>query len=163
MTIEPAIIKLRAKLAVISAGSKSDFLAAFAVIHTKWHTSEMMSGQGKWNGSAYGFLSFHHEVLAVYQARFAPSLAPGTMAHTSPPFRPAIDNAPDAATFSNMLEDWHNSVHRNTTKYGANFADPAKNIYMPRFWQFHKFINIQFDQWLTAHGQVYDAIDHAVV
>jgi hypothetical protein len=85
-----------------------------------------------------GFLSFHHEVLGVYQARYLPTLAPGAMAHPVPAYRPAIDNSPDVLTFSQALEDWHSSVHRNSKKYTVDFADPTKNIYMPRFWQFHK-------------------------
>ena len=163
MTIEPVVVKLRSSLATMSAGSKAGFLAAFADVHMKWHMSEMTGGIGKLNAAPIGFLSFHHEVLSVYQARFAAGLVPGPMANTVPSFRPVIMTATKAETFSHSLEDWHNSVHRNTKKYGADFSDPVKNIRMLRFWQFHKFIDMQFAAWLKDSGSVYDDIDHTVV
>ena len=162
VAIEAVVTSLRNRLATISAGSKADFLAKFAPIHQSWHMSEMM-GTPKFNGKPIGFLSFHHEALAVYQGKYAKTLAPGAMAHTLPAYRSVIDNATDVLTFSQALEDWHNSVHRNAKKYGADFADPMKNIYMPRFWQFHKFINNKFADWLTAHGMTYDEVDHTSI
>ena len=102
-------------------------------------------------------------MLSVYVAKFKPGLSPGPMAHTSPPYRPVIGTAPDAPHFSSDIEGWHNMVHRNTAKYGVDFADPKKNIYMPRFWQFHTFIDRKFKTWLGAHGQTYDSVDHTVV
>lgn len=161
--MEPVVTKLRSRLAMISAGPRADFFAAFADVHKRWHMSEMMSGVGKFGGKPIGFLSFHHEVLEVYQNRYATSLSSGAMAHPVPAYRAALDLAADAVTFSNALEDWHNSVHRNTKKYGVDFADPTKNIYMPRFWQFHKFIDSHFNAWLTSHHQSYDGVDHTLV
>src|SRR5947207_5852049 len=144
MAIEPVLTNLRAKLSTISAGSKADFLSAFADIHDKWHMSEMRTGKGKFGGKQIGFLAFHHEVLTVYQGRYATSLTPGTMANPLPAYRAAIDSAVDAVSFSHAIEDWHNSVHRNVAKYGVDFSDPTKNIYMPRFWQLHKLIDTTF-------------------
>jgi hypothetical protein len=102
-------------------------------------------------------------VLAVYAATFDPKLTPGTMAKTSPPYRPVIDQATDAIQFSNAIEGWHNLVHRNTKRYGAAFSDPRKNIYMRRFWQFHTFIDGKFQAWLVAQSETYDALDHTAV
>ena len=163
MAIEIVITNLRAKLASISGGTEKQFLDGFKTIHNTWHMAEMNTGVGKFGGKAIGFLSFHHEVVDVYVAKFKPGLAPGPMAHTSPPYKTSIDQAPDAAHFSTEIEGWHNHVHRNIQKYGAAFADPRKNIYMLRFWQFHKFINNKLQKWLTAHGQTYNGVDHSVV
>jgi hypothetical protein len=163
MPIEPVVTKLRTKLAAISAGSKADFLTAFGPIHQRWHMAEMMRGAGTFTGKPIGFLSFHHEVLTVYQAHYAKTLTPGTMAHPSPPYRASIDRQSSIEFFAAAIEDWHNSVHRNTRKYGPDFADPMKNIYMRRFWQFHKFINNKFAAYLNAHHLTYDNIDHTTI
>jgi hypothetical protein len=163
MAIEPVVTKLRAKLASISGGTEKKYLDGFKSIHNKWHMAEMMTGTGTFGGKAIGFLSFHHEVVSVYTARFKPGLSPGPMAHTSPPYKTQINAAPDVSSFSSDIEGWHNLVHRNTAKYGADFADPQKNIYMLRFWQFHTFIDRKFKKWLSAHGQTYDGVDHTVV
>ena len=163
MAIEPVITSLRTKLASISGGTERKYLDGFKSIHNKWHMAEMMTGTGTFVGKPIGFLSFHHEVLSVYVSKFKPALAPGTMAHTSPPYNPAINNATDAAQFSSSIEGWHNLVHRNVQKYGADFVDAKKNIYMPRFWQFHKFIDQTFQAWLVAHGLTYNDVDHTTV
>jgi hypothetical protein len=163
MAIEPVVANLRAKLGAISGGTEKKYLDGFKSIHNKWHMAEMMSGTGTFGGRPIGFLSFHHEVLSVYVAKFKPSLAPGPMGHTSPPYRPLIDTAPDAPHFSSDIEGWHNMVHRNVQKYGAAFADPKKNIYLPRFWQFHKFIDEKLQSWLGANQQAYDDVDHTIV
>ena len=163
MVIEPVITELRQRLQLISNGTKTKFLDKFAAIHSKWHMDEMMTGSGTFGGSAIGFLSFHHEVLAVYISRFDISLTAGPMASTSPPYRPIIDSILKSVEFSNAIEGWHNLVHRNTRKYGQNFSDPKKNIYMIRFWQFHKFIDEKFQSWLTTNQLSYDDVDHTLV
>ncbi len=163
MAIEPVITKLRAKLGSISGGTKKHFLDSFKTIHNSWHMAEMNKGVGTFGGEAIGFLSFHHEVVSVYVAKFAPGLVPGPMAKTSPPYRLRIDGANDAAQFSSEIEGWHNLVHRNTKKYGGAFADPKKNIYLLRFWQFHKFIDEKFQGWLQAHQESYTDVDHSAV
>src|SRR5713226_5604758 len=163
MAIEQVVTKLRAKLASISGGTKKQFLDGFKTIHNAWHMAEMNKGVGTFGGQPIGFLSFHHEVVSVYVSKFAPGLAPGPMAKTSPPYRPHIDGAPDAVQFSIAIEGWHNLVHRNVKKYGTAFGDPKKNIYLPRFWQFHKFINEKFQGWLQAHQQSYEDLDHTAV
>ncbi|MBI3416220.1 MAG: hypothetical protein HY043_13070 [Verrucomicrobia bacterium] len=163
MATEPVITNLRTKLATISAGTEQQFLDSFKTIHNTWHMAEMMSGAGTFGGKPIGFLSFHHEVISVYIAKFKPGLAPGPMAKTSPPYKKVTDLAPDAQQFSNTIEGWHGRVHNNAAKYGPDFADPKKNIYMPRFWQFHKFIDNKFQSWLAAHQQSYGDVDHTVV
>jgi hypothetical protein len=163
MAIEPVVTNLRTKLASISGGAKKHFLDGFKTIHNAWHMAEMNKGVGTFGGQPIGFLSFHHEVLSVYVAKFAPKLRPGPMAKTSPPYRQRIDGAHDAPQFSSEIEGWHNLVHRNVKKYGAAFADPKKNIYLTRFWQFHKLIDEKFQTWLQAHQQDYNDVDHVVV
>lgn len=163
LVIEPVVTDLRERLQLISNETKTKFLRKFATIHYKWHMDEMMTGSGTFGGSPIGFLSFHHEVLTVYISKFDTSLTAGPMANTSPPYRPVIDSILKSVEFSNALEGWHNLVHRNTRKYGRNFSDPKKNIYMERFWQFHKFINDKFQSWLTNNQLNYDDVDHTLV
>jgi hypothetical protein len=163
LVIEPVVDNLRQELQSISNGTKTKFLGRFATIHSKWHMDEMMTGSGTFRGSAIGFLSFHHEVLTVYISKFDTSLTAGPMANTSPPYRPVIDSISKSVQFSNALEGWHNLVHRNTRKYGRNFSDPKKNIYMKRFWQFHKFIDDKFQSWLFNNQVTYDDMDHTLV
>lgn len=162
MAIEPVVSNLRNELNTI-ATTKTNFLKKFAKIHKDWHMSEMNTGTGLFKGSPIGFLSFHHEVLAVYESKFKPGLSPGPMAKTSPPYDTSIDNVHDAAHFSSDLEGWHNLVHRNTTKYGVNFSNPTKNIYMAKFWEFHKFIDGKFMDWLQSHSIKYEDVDHTQV
>ena len=163
MPTETVIKNLRAKLATISAGTEANFLNSFKTIHSTWHMAEMMSGAGTFGGKPVGFLSFHREVISVYIAKFKPGLAPGPMAHASPPYRAVIDNAPDVFQFSNAIEGWHGRVHNNAKKYGPDFAAPKKNIFMPRFWQFHKFIDGKLQGWLDHNQQAYADVDHTVV
>jgi hypothetical protein len=163
MAIELVITKLRTKLASISEDTEKQYLDAFKSIHNTWHMAEMMKGVGTFGGKPIGFLSFHHEVIAVYIQKFKPKLASGPMAHTSPPYKAKINSAPNSAQFSSEIEGWHNLVHRNVQKYGVDFANPKKNIYMLRFWQFHNVINDKFQGWLSAHGQNYESVDHTAV
>jgi hypothetical protein len=163
LVIEPVVDNLRQELQLITNGTKTKFLGRFATIHSKWHMDEMMTGSGTFRGSTNGFLSFHHEVLTVYISKFDTTLTAGPMANTSPPYRPVIDSISKSVQFSNALEGWHNLVHRNTRKYGRNFSDPKKNIYMKRFWQFHKFIDDKFQSWLSNNQLTYDDMDHTLV
>jgi hypothetical protein len=157
--MEAVITDLRAALAMMSAGTKKHFLTGFAPIHKKWHMTEMSGPHGTFNRSPIGFLSFHREVIGVYRARYVPSLASASMAHAAPPYRTLIDNITDPAQFSVAIEGWHNGVHRNK-KYGVNFADPTKNIYMARFWELHEFIDEKLTRYLTKNGLQYDTLDH---
>lgn len=163
MAIEPVLSDLRKELEKISASTKANFLKKFAKIHNEWHMAEMNTGTGTFHGSPIGFLSFHHEVVAVYTTKYKADLSPGPMAKTSPPYKHKIDNALEATSFSSEIEGWHNLVHRNIKKYGANFANPTKNIYMDRFWQFHKFIDGRFENWLQSHSIKYEDVDHTQV
>jgi len=160
LPIEPVITSFRQKLQDISGGTKANFLKKFGTIHAKWHMAEMMSGGGTFNGSRIGFLSFHHEVVTVYVARFDPSITPLT--NPAPSYRQTIDKNTDPLMFSHALEGWHNLVHRNP-KYGPNFGNPRKNIKMKIFWQFHKFIDGNFQDWFSANNLNYDGLDHTLV
>jgi hypothetical protein len=162
MTIEPVVVKLRNRLNSISTGSKNDFLKKFSVIHARWHHAEMMDGIGTFNGSTIGFLSFHHEVIRIYIGKFNQNLTAGSMAKPSPPYRKLIDSISDSLEFSHALEGWHGLVHMNP-KYGPNFGNPTKNIYMPRFWNFHKFIEDKFLRWLEKNKIDYNDINHTMI
>lgn len=121
MVIEPVLTSLRQRLQTISGGTKKNFLGKFATIHNSWHMAEMMNGQGTFVGSPIGFLSFHHEVLHVYMDKFDNSLNDDTMAHPSPAYRKFLDTITDVNQFSLSIEDWHNSVHRNTKNMEKHF------------------------------------------
>jgi hypothetical protein len=162
MAIEPVVIKLRNKLNSISGTDRNNFLKKFSLIHKKWHHAEMMGGLGTFNGSPVGFLSFHHEVISVYMNKFDQNLTAGSMAKPSPPYRKLIDSNSDPLQFSHALEGWHGLVHMNP-KYGPNFGNPTKNIYMPRFWNFHKFIENKFLNWLNNNNIDYNDVDHTLI
>ncbi len=154
MVIEPVVVDLRKTLDTMSSGAKKKFLDAFGKVHMRWHMTRTFKG------SPIGFLSFHHEVVTVYVNKYAPQLAPGPMANPNPPYPAWIDSLTETVQFSNSLEGWHNTVHRTI---GGAFADPTKNIYMKRFWQFHKFIDEKFQNWLQARNTTYDDVDHTEV
>jgi hypothetical protein len=86
LAIEAVVTNLRQELQSISGGTKKRFLGKFATIHSRWHMDEMMTGTGTFKGSPIGFLSFHHEVLGVYVAKFDMPLDVGPMANTTPPY-----------------------------------------------------------------------------
>ncbi len=162
--MEAVVLGLRTTLVSLSSGTKKKFLDGFAPIHVKWHMAEMSpSGLGTFKGSPIGFLSFHHEVISVYRAKFAPGLTPGTMATTSPPYRPLVDSLTDPGQFSHGIEGWHGLVHLNAKKYGVAFGDPNKNIYMKRFWEFHEFIGEKFTAFIKRNKLNYDTLDHVTV
>ncbi len=55
-------------------------------------------------------------------------------------FRQFFPNAFPHSHLPCKIEDWHDSVHHNAKKYGVNFGNPEKNMYMKKFWQFAKFV-----------------------
>ncbi len=158
MVTEPVLTNLRQELQTISAGTTQQFLDEFSPIHVEWHNRR------DFNGDNIGVLSFHHEVILAHADLLTRNGEPvqGEMRRPRPPYRGSIDVQPDAESFSNAIEDWHNSVHMNPI-YPEDFMDPAVNIYMDIFWQFHTLIDNKFTAWLSANGMNYDDVDHTVV
>ncbi len=72
-----------------------------------------------------------------------------------------IDGLNNPESFSNAIEDWHNSLHRDHPD--PKFTDPKKNIYMPDFWKLHQFINNRFTSWMRSNGETFKDIDHSTV
>jgi len=123
-----------------------DFLNALTTIHPWWHT----------RGSRFiGFLTFHKEVILAFQSSLATVSAdafyPPPLANPSPPYNPALDTINDLNQFSAQIEGWHNMVHMSP-QFPPIFMDPARNIYLYQFWQFHHLIDQKFDQALMRAG-----------
>jgi len=159
MSIEPVVAKLREEIEANSR-TKTKFFKWLERVHRDWHHCEFPFGIGPFGGMSIGFLSLHHELLQAYVARFDPKLKPGPMAKTDPAYPEKIDAYTDVVQFSRELEAWHNRVHRSM---GGKFLDPRKNIYMRKFWQFQKFIDEKFLNWLEANKQNYEDLDHTRV
>lgn len=158
MAIEPVITNLRQELRLISGGTTQQFLDQLAPLHVEWHNSR------DFNGDPVGFLSFHHEVLTVYTDLLRRNGEPvqQEMRRPRPAYRRFIDTITAPADFSTAIEDWHNSVHMNPI-YPDDFMDPARNIYLDLFWQFHTLIENKFMKWLTDNSTAYDDLDHTLV
>ncbi len=158
MVIESVLTNLRQELQIISGGTTQQFLDEFSPIHVEWHNSRTFDGDD------IGFLSFHHEVILAHRDILTKNGEPvqGEMRRPRPPYRASIDAMTDPESFSNAIEDWHNSVHMNPI-YPDDFMDPAVNIYLDIFWQFHTLIDNKFMSWLGTNGVNYDDVDHTVV
>jgi hypothetical protein len=164
MAIEPVLANLRQELQTISEGSTRQFEEEFAPVHVEWHSSDNNLGRGTFQGDFIGFISFHHEVVLAHQAMRTKNGEPveDEMRRPRPPYRDSIDTITDPENFSNALEGWHNRVHMNPI-YPEDFMDPAVNIFLPLFWQFHTFIDNKFMAWLNNNNIQYDDVDHTVV
>lgn len=159
MTIETVVRELRDELQSISDGTTRQFLDDFAPIHVEWHSSRTFDGR------PIGFLSFHHEVLAVHTVLMKRNgeKVQKPMTRPKPAYRKHIDTLTDQESFSNSLEDWHNSVHMNHHLYPMEFMDPAKNVYMGLFWRFHTLIDHKFTAWIKKNSLKYEDLDHQIV
>lgn len=158
MAIESVLTNLRQELQTISEGTTRQFEEEFAPIHVEWHNSRTFDGDD------IGFLSFHHEVVQAHKAMRMKNGEPveSEMRRPRPPYRRFIDALTDPESFSNAIEDWHNAVHMNRI-YPEDFMDPALNIFMPLFWQFHTLIDNKFMSWLNNNNTEYDDVDHTVI
>jgi len=156
--IEHVVTILRNELQMLSDGTTKEFLDEFAPIHVEWHASR------DFDGDPIGFLSFHHEVVEAYVALLRKHHEPvqKAMRKPKPPYRKHIDTLTDPESFSNALEDWHNSVHMNPI-YPPDFMDPAKNVYMNLFWKFHTLIDDKFMAWIKKNHIKYEDVNHIVV
>ena len=128
-------------------GDMDGFLTAFSPIHVTWHAR-----RGAVVGGALlpiGFLTFHHTAVVAYKRmlrsinqRMPPPFAPG--------YNSAIESVGDPARFSQQVEDWHNSVHNSD----MTLMNPATNIFRPRFWGLHGFIDRKFMRWQRVHRKI---------
>ena len=124
-------------------GDMDGFLTAFSPIHVTWHAR-----RGAVVGGALlpiGFLTFHHTAARAYKRmlrsinqRMPPPFAPG--------YNSAIESVGDPARFSQQVEEWHNS--------DMTLMNPATNIFRPRFWGLHGFIDRKFMSWQTVHRKI---------
>lgn len=164
MAIEPVLRNLRDELEAISGGSTRQFEEEFAPIHVEWHDSDNSLGRGTFEGDFIGFLSFHHEVVLAHRAVRRNNGEPveREMRRPRPPYRRRIDTINGPEGFSDAIEGWHNRVHMNPI-YPEDFMDPAVNIFLPLFWQFHTFIDNRFMDWLERRNIFFDDLDHTIV
>ncbi len=142
-------------LASTFAGDVDGFLSALSPIHVRWHAR-----RGVVIGGALqpvGFLTFHHSVVQAYKRELR-SVSSRLPAPWGPGYNPAIDGATDPVDFSDRIERWHNGVHNSD----MTLMNPATNIWRPRFWALHNFIDKKFTAWQKAHRKI-TAAEHATV
>lgn len=146
------------KLKEMSTGNKSTFLGELEGIHDNWHSNR------NFEGFPVGFLSFHREIIFYYrrvlrkQGQKLPrayTLAQLSVLH---PYERWIDELDNERIFSQAIENWHNSVHRN--HHDPDFMDPKKNIYLNDFWKLHLFLNNRFTRWLRINNVTYQSVNH---
>jgi len=120
------------KLTQMSKGTEKSFLKDLENIHDDWHR------RGRsFEGDPIGFLSFHREIIGHYKKvlrkegkKLPKPFGKSQLMH---PYHDWIDGLNNPESFSNAIEDWHNSLHRDHPD--PKFMDPKKNIYMPDFWK----------------------------
>lgn len=107
-----------------------------------------------------GFLTFHHLVIKSFGSTFPTGQIP-VQPSSIAPFPPVLGTAAGSVTdtaslreFSEDLEGWHNAVHNAV---GGRFLDPVRNVYQRIFWQFHLFLDGQFESALTAMGHTFNS------
>jgi hypothetical protein len=152
MTEENVVTQFRNYLEGISKGTVEDFEEGFADIHAYWHMTR------KFQDLPIGFLTLHsivvdyHDTVCRRNGKQVPppwkgkNDPPGVPYEISPPYQQSIGKFTNPEVYSIKLENWHNSVHRNT-QYPPDFIDPQKNIKMYLFWCWHRTINNLFLQW----------------
>lgn len=149
------------KLKEISTGTKGSFLGELEDIHDNWHRNR------DFEGSFIGFLSFHREIIFYYRRVLrkhgqklprAFTLGQLSAMHA---YESWIDGLDNERIFSQAIENWHNSVHRN--HHDPDFMDPKKNIYLTDFWKLHLFLNNRFTRFLRTNGIRYQDVNHRFV
>lgn len=157
MTFQDLIDTLRQ----MSTGNKNSFLSELEDIHDNWHSN------GEFDGSLIGFLSFHREIIHYYrivirkQGQRLPRAFTLRQLSTMHPYERWIDDLDNPRIFSQAIENWHNSLHRN--HHDPDFMDPRKNIYQADFWKLHLFLNNKFTRWLRRNSIRYQNINHRIV
>ncbi len=137
-------------MAVTNAGNAWGFLQAFAPVHAQWHL-ERSQGQ-----QSTGFLTFHKIAIdALLQAAGGTVQLQPSSILPYPPEVAALGQQTgelDAFAFSQEIEGWHNGVHMTVGNQIPQFMQPRINIFLQLFWDFHAFIDQQFDTMLAAYG-----------
>jgi hypothetical protein len=130
-------------------GDPLGFLWEFAPVHEWWHEERMRGTQPA------GFLTFHHLVIESLGSTFPSGSIPVQPA-TPFPFPSALASAAQSVSgvqelqdFAEDLERWHNGVHNSI---GGTFVNPTRNVFQRLFWQFHTFLDGQFEVALGAMG-----------
>jgi hypothetical protein len=134
-------------------GNPLGFLWEFAPIHEWWHIERMDGTQ------PIGFLTFHRLVIESFGSTFPQGRVP--VDARSPAPYPAVLRAAARAVgdvdalreFSEDIERWHNSVHN---AIGGAFVQARRNVYLRSFWQFHSFIDREFQAALGALGVAFE-------
>ena len=154
---DPIVLKFRQKLASMSGGTLNSFLRQLVPIHVEWHAS------GSFAGEPIGFLTFHHELLAAYEAlRHREGKSPvqrlnmqkaGLEGHfdesdlaqeSSPRFVAMILNVGPHSLAHSKLE----------------IMNHATGIFSEPFWEIHRYMDEVFERWLKEHGMTYEDVDH---
>lgn len=154
MTFQDLIDRLKD----MSTGNKSSFLGELEEIHDDWHMN------GEFEDTRIGFLSFHREIIFYYrrvlrkQGQRLPRAFTLAQLSRMHPYDRWIDDLDNERIFSQAIENWHNSVHRN--HHDPDFMDPRKNIYLNDFWKLHLFLNNKFTRWLRRNNITYQNVNH---
>jgi hypothetical protein len=121
------------------------FLAVFVPIHQLWYDRRDLFDAG--------FLMFYRAVLREY----AKSLGhvglslPAPWSPTDPTleFNRTLLETDSPRSFSQAVELWHQEVC--LTGGIPNLGDPKLNVYIRKFWAFHRFVDDQYGEWLARH------------
>jgi hypothetical protein len=129
-------------------GDPLGFLWELAPVY-EWWLAERARGT-----QPVGFLTFHRLVIC----RFGPTFPAGRVPVTPSSVAPypailaararAVDGVGALQELSEDLEGWHNGVHE--------VGDPVRSVFQRRFWQFHLFLDQEFDAALSAMGTTFD-------
>ena len=147
-------LKMRS-LVDLHVGDLDAFLSAFSPIHVIWH-----SRRGAVVGGVLmpiGFLTFHHVAVRSYKHMLR-SINQSMPAAFSPNYDASIESVAAPVDFSVAIEGWHNTVHNGD----MTLMNPATNIWRPRFWGLHGFIDRKFMAWQRAHRRITSA-EHQTV
>jgi len=180
MVIEPVFATLRETLQSFEGGTDGEWKTQFGFIHDEWHDPgsriqvplPRLEGLpsshsiGTFQGQTVGFLSFHHEAIAsLNNVRRSNGMAPYrplSLERIGHPFPNEYYQFGDPHIFSFLVESWHNGIHRDP-RFGPEFLDPAHNVHMDVFWQFHQAVENIFMTYLRNRGLAYEDVNHEVV
>jgi hypothetical protein len=176
MVIEPVLASLRETLRSFEGGSEPEWKSQFGFVHDEWHEPgsrievplPRLEGLppshwiGTFNGQTAGFLSFHHEAIASLNNVRRSPYNPLNLRAIGHPFPNEYYQIGDPHIFSFVVEQWHNGVHRDP-RFGPEFLDPAHNVHLDVFWQFHQAVEEIYMTYLKNHGLAYEDVNHEVV
>ena len=108
------------KLTQMSKGTEKSFLKDLEKIHDDWHR----------RGRAFDGDPFHREIIGYYKKvlrkegkKLPKRFGKSQLRH---PYQDWIDGLNNPESFSNAIEDWHISLHRDHPD--PNFMNPKNNI-----------------------------------